>query len=214
MIITVGSTKGGVGKSTTAINLAVEAAKDKKRVLLVDTDPQKTAISFRNERATNDIKVIALVTSTIHEDISAYLPAFDIIIIDAGGRDNSVFRSALAACELFVLPVLPSQADIWGMDDTVKAFKEIRPFNKMTGVILLNQVQQNTKVSSGAMEALEGYKDFLPLLPQQLHLRVAYKESLSTGQGVSELDPRGGAAEEMGELYRALVEVYKGISKK
>ena len=213
MIITVGSTKGGVGKSTTAINLAVEAAKDKKRVLLVDTDPQKTAISFRNERATNDIKVIALVTSTIHEDISAYLPAFDIIIIDAGGRDNAVFRSALAACELFVLPVLPSQADIWGMDDTVKAFKEIRPFNKMTGVILLNQVQQNTKVSSGAMEALEGYKDFLPLLPQQLHLRVAYKESLSTGQGVSEFDPRGGAAEEMGALYRALVEVYKGISK-
>ena len=214
MIITVGSTKGGVGKSTTAINLAVEAAKDKKRVLLVDTDPQKTAISFRNERATNDIKVIALVTSTIHEDISAYLPAFDIIIIDAGGRDNSVFRSALAACELFLLPVLPSQADIWGMDDTVKAFKEIQPFNKMTGVILLNQVQQNTKVSSGAMEALEEYKGFLPLLPQQLHLRVAYKESLSTGQGVSEFDPRGGAAEEMGELYRALVEVYKGISKR
>jgi len=214
MIITVGSTKGGVGKSTTAINLAVEAAKDKKRVLLVDTDPQKTAISFRNERATNDIKVIALVTSTIHEDISAYLPAFDIIIIDAGGRDNSVFRSALAACELFLLPVLPSQADIWGMDDTVKAFKEIQPFNKMTGVILLNQVQQNTKVSSGAMEALEEYKSFLPLLPQQLHLRVAYKESLSTGQGVSEFDPRGGAAEEMGELYRALVEIYKGISKR
>ena len=214
MIITVGSTKGGVGKSTTAINLAVEAAKDKKRVLLVDTDPQKTAISFRNERATNDIKVIALVTSTIHEDLSAYLPAFDIIIIDAGGRDNSVFRSALAACELFLLPVLPSQADIWGMDDTVKAFKEIQPFNKMTGVILLNQVQQNTKVSSGAMEALEEYKSFLPLLPQQLHLRVAYKESLSTGQGVSEFDPRGGAAEEMGELYRALVEVYKGISKR
>lgn len=213
MIITVGSTKGGVGKSTTAINLAVEAAKDKKRVLLVDTDPQKTAISFRNERATNDIKVVALVTSTIHEDIRDYLPAFDVIIIDAGGRDNGVFRSALAACELFVLPVLPSQADIWGMDDTVKAFKEIRPFNKMTGVILLNQVQQNTKVSSGAMEALEGYKDFLPLLPQHLHLRVAYKESLSTGQGVSELDPRGGAAEEMGKLYRALVEVYKAIPK-
>lgn len=146
-------------------------------------------------------------------DISAYLPAFDIIIIDAGGRDNSVFRSALAACELFLLPVLPSQADIWGMDDTVKAFKEIQPFNKMTGVILLNQVQQNTKVSSGAMEALEEYKSFLPLLPQQLHLRVAYKESLGTGQGVSEFDPRGGAAE-MGELYRALVEVYKGISKR
>jgi len=205
MIITVGNTKGGVGKTTIAINLAVEAARDGKRVLLWDADPQRSAVSFRSGRSTGDIKVTAQSNDTIHEDIRAFLPAFDIIIIDAGGRDNAPFRSAMVACDLFLLPVLPSQVDIWAVDDAVKSFKEIRSFNKMIGRILLNQVQPNTNVSNEATEALEGYGELLPLLPQRLHHRVAYKVSLSHGQGVSEYEPSGKAAEEMKNLYKAVM---------
>ena len=65
MIITVGNTKGGVGKTTIAVNLAVEAARDGKKVLLVDTDPQGSSIAFRAERETDDIKAISLISDPL-----------------------------------------------------------------------------------------------------------------------------------------------------
>ncbi len=207
MIITVGNTKGGVGKTTIAVNLAVEAARNGKKILLVDTDPQRSALDFRAIRPSNDIKTMSQVNETIHEDIGSYLPAFDLIIIDAGGRDNKVFRSAVAACNLFILPVLPSQVDLWAVNDAVEAFKEIRPFNKMIGRIVLNQVQPNTNVSAIAKDALGKFSDTLPLMLQKLHHRVAYKVSFSSGQGVSEYEPQGKAAEEIQALYKAIFEL-------
>jgi len=205
MIITVGNTKGGVGKTTIAVNLAVEAAKDGKRVLLVDTDPQGSSIAFRAEREKDDIKAIALVSDKLHKDIKDISAAFDWIIIDAGGRDNAVFRSAVAACDLFLLPVLPSQFDVWAAEDAIKAFKELQPFNDMLGRMVLNMVRPNTIVSSEAQEALAVYQDDIPLMPEQLHHRVAYKASISNGQGVTEYEPAGKAAEETKNLYNQLL---------
>ena len=91
MIITLGNTKGGVGKTTIAVNLAVEAVKDGKTVLLIDTDPQGSSIAFRTERETDDIKAVALVSDKLHKDIQGFVSAFDFIVIDAGGRDNADF---------------------------------------------------------------------------------------------------------------------------
>lgn len=209
MIITVGNTKGGVGKSTISVNLAVEAARDGKKVLLVDTDPQGSSIAFRAERETDDIRAVALVSDKLHKDVKDFAAAFDWIVIDAGGRDNAVFRSAVAACDLFLLPVLPSQFDIWAAEDTVKVFREIQPFNNMQGRIVLNMVRPNTKVCKEAQEALEAYLNELPLLAQRLHNRVAYKASISNGVGVSEYEPSGPSATDMKNLYKELLFMHK-----
>jgi chromosome partitioning protein len=209
MIITVGNTKGGVGKTTIAVNLAVEAARDGKKVLLVDTDPQGSSIAFRGEREKDDIKAIALISDKLHKDIKEFSAAFDWIVIDAGGRDNAIFRSAVAACDLFLLPVLPSQFDVWAAADAIAVFKEIQPFNGMLGRLVLNMVIPNTIVSSEAQEALAVYKDDIPLLPEQLHNRVAYKSSISNGLGVTEHEPSGKAAEDMKKLYNKLLNIIK-----
>lgn len=205
MIITVGNTKGGVGKTTIAVNLAVEAAKDGKNVLLIDTDPQGSSTAFRAEREKDDIKAIALVSEKLHKDIKGFVTAFDFIIIDAGGRDTAVFRSAVAACNLFLLPVLPSQFDVWAAEDAVSIFKEIQPFNDMVGRMVLNMVRPNTKVSTEAQEALAEYEDDLPLLAERLHNRVAFKTSISKGQGVTEYEPTGKAAAEIQTLYKVII---------
>jgi chromosome partitioning protein len=205
MIITVGNTKGGVGKTTIAVNLAVEAARDGKKVLLVDTDPQGSSIAFRAERETDDIKAISLISDKLHKDIKEFSSAFEWIVIDAGGRDNAIFRSAVAACDFFLLPVLPSQFDVWAAEDAIAVFREIQPFNGMIGRMVLNMVRPNTIVSSEAQEALAVYQDDIPLLSEQLHNRVAYKASISNGQGVTEYEPSGKAAEETVILYKELL---------
>jgi chromosome partitioning protein len=209
MILTVGNTKGGVGKTTIAVNLAVEAAKDGKRVLLVDTDPQGSSIAFRAERETDDIRAIALVSDKLHKDIKEFSAAFDWIVIDAGGRDNAVFRSAVAACDLFLLPVLPSQFDVWAAEDAINVFKELQPFNDMLGRMVLNMVRPNTLVSNEAQEALAVYQEDMPIMCQRIRNRVAYKSSISNGQGVSEYEPSGKAAEDIKNLYGMILEIIK-----
>jgi chromosome partitioning protein len=209
MIITVGNTKGGVGKTTIAVNLAVEAAREGKKVLLVDTDPQGSSISFRAEREKDDIRAIALVSDKLHKDIKDFSAAFDWIVIDAGGRDNAVFRSAVAACDFFLLPVLPSQFDVWAAEDAVTVFNELKPFNNMLGRMVLNMVRPNTIVSNEAKNALAAYENEIPLLSKRLHNRVAYKASISNGQGVTEYEPSGKAAEDIKCLYDEIVSSIK-----
>lgn len=206
MIVTVGNTKGGVGKSTISVNLAVESSRRGNKTLLIDTDPQGSTMAFRGERDSDDINAIALISDKLHKDIQGFRDAFDIIIIDAGGRDNKVFRSAVAACEKFLVPVLPSQFDVWAAEDSLKVFKEIQPFNDMTGHIVMNMVRPNTIVSAEAHEALLEYASDLPLLSETLHNRVAYKTSISQGLGVSEYEPKGKAATEIQDLYSRIFE--------
>lgn len=203
-IIALINQKGGVGKSTIACNIAVEASLDNKKVLLIDADVQGSTMAFRALRENNDIEAIAITSSTIHDDIKD-LKSFDLIIIDAGGRDSTVFRSAMMACDLMIIPVLPSQFDIWGVADTIEILKDAKTYRDIEAYFLLNQIISKTIISKEAKEALNEFANDVKILNTVLHARVAFKNSIGAGFGVSEYDQKGKAGNEIKALYKELL---------
>lgn len=202
-IITIGSTKGGVGKSTIATNLAVAAAAEGKRVLIVDADVQASSMAFRSVRESDDIKAMAITTPTLHKDLTADLN-FDIIIIDAGGRDSKVFRSAIAASDLVIIPVLPSVYDVWAAADTIELLREVRAHKDIDARILLNQLIPNSIMGREALDSLQEYETEIPLMETKLFHRAAFKNAVMNGQGVIESEPSGKAAAEIKELFKEI----------
>lgn len=203
-VVVVANQKGGVGKSTIACNLAVCAVNDNKRVLLIDADPQGSSLAFRATRGTDDLKAVSITQPTIHKDIGDF-ENFDLIVIDAGGRDNTLFRSAVTAASkgILLVPVLPSAYDIWATEDTFKILKEARVYVDINAYAVFNQVIQNTVVKKEAADVLAELtaESNIKLLDTLLYSRVDYKQSISKGLGVTEYQPKGKAAEEMNSLF-------------
>lgn len=200
-IIALGNTKGGVGKSTTAVNLAVAAALDGKKVMIVDADVQGSSMGFRGLRKSDNIKATSITTPTLHKDLGDF-QGFDFIFVDAGGRDSTVFRSAIMACDLMIIPVLPSVYDVWAAGDTIEMVREAMIYKPgILPRLLLNQLIPSTIMARETLEELEKFKEEIPLLDARLHSRSAYKNSVMQGLGVMESEPKGKAAAEVKALY-------------
>ena len=207
MILTVGNTKGGVGKSTISINLAVEATKDGKKVLLIDADGQASSAGFFGERQNKDIEILLKPSAQLHKEVQKLEKSFDLIIIDAGGRDSSVFRSAIAACQYLLMPIQSGQFEVWAVEDTVKVLREIQPLTNLHARFVFSRVKDNTTILNETVELMnEVYASDGKILSQRLHDRTVFAKSISKGQGVSEFEPRGIAAQEIQALYRVIMD--------
>jgi chromosome partitioning protein len=185
MIITIGNTKGGVGKSTIACNLAVAAAIDGKSILLIDADSQRSSVAFRSKRLKDDIKAMSITTPTLHKDLSSF-SNFELILIDAGGKDNPAFRSAVFAADLLVIPCIPSQVDFWAANDVIDVLRLARGMKDIKASFLLNMVMPNQLLSREAKEAIKSFGADVGLLDTTINNRVAYKHAFSEGKGVLE----------------------------
>jgi len=187
MIITVGNQKGGCGKTTLAVNLACQFAKEGK-TLLIDADTQQSSMLFREARPEDATRFSAVAnhTATIHEDIKDF--SHETIIIDAGGRDNKPFRSAVIASDLLLIPVTPSPVDLWSAEDTFKLFQEIKMSKDIQGVIVLNMVQTGVSITDDVLDILNEYSEKygLKVMDSKIFFRIAFKESFGEGLSVTE----------------------------
>lgn len=125
MIVSVAATKGGVGKSTLAISIAINLARRDLKVCLIDADIQKSATNAlisRESRGTSRSTVEpTLLCSTNGEELTELVQKFgwcyDHCIIDVGGKDGQSLRSALLVSDLVVTPFQPRSFDVWGLED-------------------------------------------------------------------------------------------------
>lgn len=134
MIITLAQTKGGVGKTTLAVNLAIEGALRRQRdILLVDADEQGTAADFstlRTERlGATGYTAIQLAGAAVRSQVLAMRDKFDDVVIDAGGRDTAGLRAALTVTDIALIPFQPRSFDVWTLDKMAALVTEAKLIN-------------------------------------------------------------------------------------
>ena len=191
------SQKGGSGKSTVASSLAVAARETNEKVAVVDMDPQGSLMNWLKLRNSADIEVVASNGARLPA-VLARLKADDctLAIIDTPGAEGPASSAAIMAADLSIVPSRPSVFDLWASAKTCDAIKAAGG----DFVFLLNQcpaARQTARVRDG-VETLE---ELGGLLSPLVLARQDYQEAARQGLGVTELDPRSDAAEEMRDLW-------------
>lgn len=208
-VLSIANTKGGVGKSTLATNLAAEAAASGVKALLVDTDPQASSTVFAATRPDDnpEFRVIQMSKAILHRELPHLSDPYDLVIVDTWGQNNATFRSAVAAASLVLVPVTPSAYDIWASEDVFNVIDELAATRDDLEIrVVMNLVIPRTRIAREALDALSELTEGLNtrLLATRLHSRVAWKMSSGEGLSVAEWEPNGAAADELRALWHEL----------
>lgn len=213
MIVALTGQKGGVGKSTTAICLAMVALERGKRVLLVDGDPQGTARTWAEVAAEHGHPAPSVVAMGAQMHLRGQLrqlaSGYDVTLIDCPPRQGDVQRSALMTADVAVLPCGPSAADAWALASSIEAVAEARSLREeLSACIVITRRQPRTSLGRGARKVLESAN--LPVLGTELGFRVAYQEAIANGQGITSYARRDVGAREINALYDELEALFHG----
>lgn len=197
MIVALLNQKGGVGKTTLAVHIATALTLRGRRVLLVDADPQGSALAWSASRADDSIvAVVGLPTKTLHREIQMHVPNYDDIVIDGPPRVNELARSAIIAADIVLIPVQPSPYDVWAAKEIVDLLSEASVYKEtQKSAFVINRKIVNTAIGRDVVDTLAGYE--LPVLATAICQRVAFAESAVQGSTVLELDPKGIASQEI-----------------
>jgi chromosome partitioning protein len=186
--------KGGVGKTTLATNVAGQLAILGNSVILIDSDPQASALDWSAARQRQALfPVVGVPKPSVHKDLGAIADGYDYVVLDSPPRQDALVKSVMLAADLLVIPVQPSPYDVWAAEETVKLVEEAT-------------VLKDSLKSRDVGEALDRYP--VPTLATHIHQRVSFAESALTGLIVSETDPKSLAAQEIRKLTEELLAFY------
>lgn len=197
-IIAIVSQKGGSGKTTIAVHLAVCAERAKKRAAIIDLDPQASALEWQSRRAASTPEVITATS----EQLSVLLQqakdnGADLAIIDTAPHSDRAATVAANLADVILIPCRPAAFDVAALGTTLKILELTKA--KKKAVILLNAVPPRGGITD---EAEAGLSALAPVVPVRMHHRAAYSHAVNDGRSVEEYDPKGKAAQEIRALYK------------
>jgi len=202
MIITLTNSKGGVGKSTLAVSLAVEWAVRGRRVLVLDADPQGTTLAWSELRAAEGLggPTVLAVGDNIRTVLLEVRHDWDIVIVDTAGRQSKRVIAALRESDLVLMPCTPAGPDVWALAETIEVVREVQAIrDELRAAVVINGTTA-TKLATTAREAVSGMGvDIIATIAR----RTAIAESVTSGQSVVEREPKGAGATEIRALADA-----------
>ncbi|MFL9876679.1 division plane positioning ATPase MipZ [Paraburkholderia megapolitana] len=192
MIVLIAAEKGGVGKSTLAGNLSVVLAENGIDVVLVDTDGQATSARFverRDEAGITPSVPCVQKTGDVAATLRDLSKRFQVLIVDAGGRDSKEMRSAMSVAHLMLTPTQASQADLETLPKVNELISLARGFNEnLEAFCVLSRAPSNPAIREveEARELLAQF-DQLKLADTVIRDRKVYRDALLAGKGVTEM---------------------------
>lgn len=213
MILLLGGEKGGTGKSTVAVNLAVWLANEGVDVIVLDTDPQMTASRFVDRR--NAIEGAPKVHcaekhENVYDTVRDLANRYDQVIVDAGGRDSEELRTALVAADVVYCPLKASQPDIETsvhMNQLVKLARGMNPRLKAKLIISMGPTNPVIHEAADATAILQDLPEF-SLSSVVLGDRKVYRDAMTEGRGVIEMSNDKAKA----EIEALAREIYGGTA--
>lgn len=181
-VLTIANNKGGVGKSTCAAHLALEATKNGLKTLLIDLDPQQSLEKWWNKRVDEEPFLAEVKIEELVDDIK-YVNSigFDFCIIDTPRDLKESILAAIQVADLVLIPCKPTTPDLQAVGRTIAMVKK----EKKQFIFLLTQVINRT---SAALEATSILSEFGPVVPTTINNKIAYANAMNSGRSASLID--------------------------
>ena len=202
-VITVAQQKGGSGKTTLTVNLAVDLASRGHKVAIIDTDPQGSLGRwFMARRELMSDPGMEFSTSSawgVEYEVGKLAGAYDFVLVDTPPKADSDLRPALRKASLVLVPVATSHVDLWATESVLDLARRANT----PAMLVLNRTRVGTRLGVEIAEAAAKIDTLLA--KNTLANRILYAETLGRGQGVQDVAPKGPAAAEVAALTQEIL---------
>ena len=207
-VITIAHQKGGVGKSTLALNLAAELAK-RYPLKVIDLDFQKSLTIFNENRKEAGLEPLDVVSAEDHKELMRLIDETEgVVLIDSGGFDSDLNRIALLGADLVVTPLSNNLIEIYGLESFKKILSDLAQIRSVRSHVLLNNVHPQTqKAIEEIRRFVKGSPRFFDMFETVIRRRSDFARSFEEGRSVVEMDERSRAAQEIRSLLAEIEKI-------
>lgn len=196
-VIALLSQKGGTGKTTLSLHLAVAAGQAGHVAAVIDLDPQASAAGWKDSRSGDTPVVVPIPASRLPQALDLARDAgADLVLLDTAPHSSEVALAAAEAADVVLIPCRAGILDLRAIGTTARLAKIA---GKTAYVVLNSMPPRATHVTADARDAVAVHG--LEVAPITVQQRAAYAHALTAGQTAQEYEPAGKAADEMAQLY-------------